>query len=132
MEKFENESGLKTINTGPRAGTTQAASTESVSLRRLVDKARSPLFCGAVLEEISKTGPDRNPLGKYFNIELKSLVVQHENLAAKGILCVRISLRFFFSFRLKKNSLHDFFTDSSINSKAFDIKFATITASESI
>ena len=26
------------------------------------------------------------PLRKYFNIELKSIVAQHENMAAKGIL----------------------------------------------
>ena len=29
------------------------------------------------------------PLGKYFNIELKSIVAQHENLARKGIFGVR-------------------------------------------
>ena len=48
---------------------------------------------------------------KYFNIELKSTVAQHENLAAKGIIGVRVPLRFFFSFRLNKNNPRDFFTD---------------------
>jgi len=33
-----------------------------------------------------------NPLGKYFNIELKSIVWQHDNLAAKGIFGVRVPL----------------------------------------
>jgi len=51
------------------------------------------------------------PSEKHFNIELKSIVAQHENLAAKVILSVRVSLRFFFSFRLNKNNLRDFFTD---------------------
>ena len=26
----------------------------------------------------------QNPLGEYFNVELKSIVMQHENLAAAG------------------------------------------------
>jgi len=54
---------------------------------------------------------DHNPLGKYFNIELKSIVAQHENLAAKGIFGVRVPLRLFFSFRSNKNNPRDFFTD---------------------
>jgi len=33
-----------------------------------------------------------NPFGKYFNIELKSIVAQHENLAAKGVFGVRAPL----------------------------------------
>jgi len=52
-----------------------------------------------------------NPLGKYFNIELTSIVEQHENLAAKGIFGVRVPLPFFISFRLNKNNPRDFFTD---------------------
>ena len=35
-------------------------------------------------------------LGKYFNIEVKSTVAQHENLAAKGIYGVRVPLQIFF------------------------------------
>jgi len=42
---------------------------------------------------------------------LKSIVAQHENLAAKGIFGVRVPLRFFFSFRLNKNNPRDLFTD---------------------
>ena len=34
-----------------------------------------------------------NPLGKYFNIELKSIVAQHENLATKGIFGVGVHLQ---------------------------------------
>jgi len=33
-------------------------------------------------------------IGKYFNMELKAIVEQHENLAAKGIFGVRVPLRF--------------------------------------
>ena len=51
------------------------------------------------------------PLGKFFNIELKSIVAQHENLAAKGIFGVRVPLQFFISFRLNKNNPRDFFTE---------------------
>ena len=47
----------------------------------------------------------------YFNIELKSTVAQNENLAARGILGVRVPLWFFFSFCLNKNNPSDFFTD---------------------
>jgi len=54
---------------------------------------------------------DHNPLGKYFNIELKSTVTQNENLAAKGVFGVRVPLRFFFSFRLNKKNPRVFFTD---------------------
>ena len=54
---------------------------------------------------------DHNPLGKYFNIELKSTVAQNENLAAKGVFGVRVPLRFFSSFRLNRNNPSDFFTD---------------------
>ena len=43
-----------------------------------------------------------NPIGKYFNIELKWKVAQHENLSAKGIFGVRAPLRFFFSLCLNK------------------------------
>jgi len=52
-----------------------------------------------------------NPLGKYFNIELKSIVAQHENQTATCIFGVRVPLRFFFSFRLNNNNPRDFFTD---------------------
>jgi len=52
-----------------------------------------------------------NPLGKYFNIELKAIVEQQENLVAKGIFGVRVPLQFFFSFRLNKNNPRDFLTD---------------------
>jgi len=52
----------------------------------------------------------RNTLGKYFNIEFKPIVAQHENLTANGIFGVRGLLRFFFSFRLKKNNPRDFFS----------------------
>jgi len=52
-----------------------------------------------------------NPLGKYINIELKSIVAQHENLAANGIFGVRVLLRLFISFRLNKNNPRDLFTD---------------------
>jgi len=54
---------------------------------------------------------DTSPLGKYFNIEMKTIVAQHENLAAKGILDVRVSLQFFFSFCLSKKNSRDFFID---------------------
>jgi len=47
----------------------------------------------------------------YCNIELKSIVAQQENLAAKGIFGVRVPLQFLFSFRLNKNNPRDFFTD---------------------
>jgi len=68
-----------------------------------------------------------------FNIELKLIVAQHENLAAKGILCVRVSLLFGFLFRLNKNNTVIFLQiNSSRNSKDFDIKFVIITLSESI
>ena len=76
---------------------------------------------------------DHNPLGKYFNIELKSIVAQYENLAAKGIFGVRVPQRFFFSFRLTKITRAIFLQiNSSINSEDFDIKFIIITPSESI
>jgi len=42
---------------------------------------------------------------------LKSIVAQHENLAAKGIFGVRAPLRFFFSFRLNTNNPRGFSTD---------------------
>jgi len=45
------------------------------------------------------------------NIELKSIVAQHENLAAKGIFGVRVPLQFYISFPLNKNNPRDFFTD---------------------
>ena len=57
----------------------------------------------------------RNPLGKYFNIELKSIVAQHENLATKGIFGVRVPLQFVFSFRLNQYNPRDFFTDQNFN-----------------
>jgi len=41
---------------GPRAGTTQAASIESVRLRRLVGVARAPLWRGARLEAFGPIG----------------------------------------------------------------------------
>jgi len=67
-------------------------------------------------------------MGKYFNIELKSIVAQHENLAATRIFGVRVPLRFFFSFRLNKNNPRDFLQIISwINSKDFYIKFFVIT-----
>ena len=73
------------------------------------------------------------PLGKYFNIELKSIVAQPENLAAKGIFVVRAPLRFFYSFRLnKKNPAIFSQINSWTNSKDFDIKFVVITPSKSI
>ena len=53
--------------------------------------------------------------GKYFKIELKLIVAQHENLATKGIFGVRVPLRFFFSFRLNKNNPRDFFTDQELD-----------------
>jgi len=75
----------------------------------------------------------RNPLGKYFNIELKSIVAQHENLAAKDIFGVGVPLQFFVSFRLNKNNPAIFSQiNSSTNSKDFDIKVVIITPSESI
>ena len=58
---------------------------------------------------------DHNPLGKYFNIELKSIVPQQENLATKGIFGVRVPLQFFISFRLNKNNPRDFFTDQEFD-----------------
>jgi len=64
---------------------------------------------------------------------LKPIVAQHDNLAGKGIFGVRVPLRFFFSFRLKKDNPRDFFQINSwVNSKDFDIKFVVITPSESI
>jgi len=73
------------------------------------------------------------PLGKFFKIELKSMVAHHENLAAKGIFGVRVPLRFLFSFRLNKNNPHDVLQINRWkNSKDFDIKFIIITPSESI
>ena len=60
----------------------------------------------------------------------KWIVAQHENLAAKGILCVRVSLRFSFSFRWNKTNPAIFSQiNSSINSKDFDIQFVIITSS---
>jgi len=56
-----------------------------------------------------------NPLGKYFNIELKSIVAQHENLAVTRIFGVRVPLRFFFSFHLNKNNPRDCFTDQYLD-----------------
>ena len=74
-----------------------------------------------------------NLLGKYFNIELKSIVAQHENLAAKGIFGVRVPLKFCFSFRLNKNDPAIFSQINSwTNSEDFNIKFIIITPSESI
>jgi len=64
---------------------------------------------------------------------LKSIVAQHENLAAKGIFGVGVSLRFFFSFRLSKNNTRDFSqVNNWTNSEDFDIKFVIITPSENI
>jgi len=64
---------------------------------------------------------------------LKSIVAQHENLAAKGIFGVRAPLRFFCSFRLNKDNTRNFFTDNSwTNFEDFDIKVIIITPSESI
>jgi len=59
--------------------------------------------------DVQQTSP--HYFGKYFNIELKSIVAQHENLAAKDIFGIRVPLRIFFSFRLNKNNPRDFFTD---------------------
>jgi len=52
-----------------------------------------------------------NFLGRYFNTKLKSIVAQHENLAATRILDVGVPLRFFISFRLNKNNPRDCCTD---------------------
>jgi len=52
-----------------------------------------------------------NLFGNYFNNELKSIVVQHTNLAATCIFGVRIPLQFFFSFRLNKNNPRNSYTD---------------------
>jgi len=46
---------------------------------------------------------------------LKSIVAQHENLAAKGILGVTVSLRFIFSFPLNNNNPRNFFTEQSFD-----------------
>jgi len=51
-----------------------------------------------------------NPHGKYFDIELKSIVAQHENLAANGILGVRVSL-IFLLISFEQKLPHNFFTD---------------------
>ena len=65
-------------------------------------------------------------------MELKAIVEQHENLAAKGIFGVRVPLRFFISFRLNKNNPAIFSQiNSSINSKDCDMKFVILTPSES-
>ena len=56
-----------------------------------------------------------NPLGKYINIELNSIVAQHENLAANGVFGVRVPLRLFISFRLNKNNPRDLFTNQSFD-----------------
>jgi len=59
--------------------------------------------------DVQQTSP--HYFGKYFNIELKSIVAQHENLAAKDIFGIRVPLRIFFSFRSNKNNPRNFFTD---------------------
>jgi len=58
-EKFENRFGLSKHlkkHRAPHRHYTQAASIESVNLRRLVGVARSPLWRGAQLEEIGQIG----------------------------------------------------------------------------
>jgi len=73
------------------------------------------------------------PLGGYFNIELKSIFAQHENLSAKCIIGVRVPLQFSFSFRLNKHNPAIFSQiNISIYSEDFDIKFVMITPWKSI
>jgi len=75
----------------------------------------------------------QNPLGKYFNIELKSILAQHENLAAKGIFVLEHLCHFSTHFIQTKIAPAIFSKiNSSTNYEDFNINIVMITLSESI